>query len=588
MEIVNAIAIKDQDKFDSLDLPNQEVSIEYRITTPFVVKDATEKGPDDDVIIRGPVYVGDEDMLDRHGELVDYEAMMAAWDKYSKNPVILYNHSKTYGVIGKMTGVAMDEFGDFGTVPVGTAEIDAGEKDITRKIRKGMLKAFSIGFIAKAAVKVCEDKDEECYIRFTEIDWVETSVVDVPASPGALFNVEKTVTLTGGKKKSVLETCDCDDTCCSGEKKIETCDCPEGECQNPDNCTTGSIEPNSSNLTENSVPEKLVEKEEVGVDIFTTAEEAEARAVELGCEGYHTMENEEGETLFMPCASMEDYESSTGDTPESEESETNSVKNPLIELDGLSEAKNMADETIPETIEDPIANEMAVEVPETKSPSAGTAQDMEKLAAMEAAGEVEAEAPAEEVVEEEVAPAKGKKGKKSVEPEDEAEEEVEETEEVAEEEAVEEEAVEEKSSPSGVDILMEVVSVLKNLDSRVAGMESAIADNDSLRSEIEELSATITERDEEIATLTEKAVEATAEAEMEAEVSKRVAERLASVGVEAEDLPAPSRKSETSDANPLPVSKSGVTRFDPQPHISPGMNGLAKWLEANIAAKGGN
>jgi HK97 family phage prohead protease len=567
MEIVNAIAIKDQDKFDSLDLPNQDVQIEYRITTPFVVETKAEKGPDDDVVIRGPVYVGDEDMLDRHGELVDYEAMMAAWDKYSKNPVILYNHSKTYGVIGKMTGVAMDEFGDFGTVPVGTAEIDAGEKDITRKIRKGMLKAFSIGFIAKAAVKVCEDKEEECYIRFTEIDWVETSVVDVPASPGALFNVEKTVTLAGAKNAVVAETCDCGGSCCSSKEAIDA---------------------NTPSISVNGIPEKLESKEQVGTDIFTTAEEAEARAIELGCEGYHTMENEAGETLFMPCASMEDYESSTGDTPESEESETNSVKNPLIELDGLSEANNMADETITETIEEtveePIATEMAVEVPETKSPSAGTTQDMEKLAAMEA------EAPAEVVEEvvEEVAPAKGKKGKKSVEPEDEAEEAVEETEEVAEEEAVEEEAVEEKSTPSGVDILMEVVSVLKDLDSRVAGFESAIADNDSLRSEIEELSATITERDEEIASLTEKAVEAEAEAEMEAEVSKRVAERLASVGVEAEDLPAPSRKSDTSDANPLPVGKSGVTRFDPQPHISPGMNGLAKWLEANLASKGSN
>jgi len=580
MEIVNAIAIKDQDKFDSLDLPNQEVQIEYRITTPFIVKN-DEKGPDDDVIIRGPVYVGDEDMLDRHGELVDYEAMMAAWEKYSKNPVILYNHSKTYGVIGKMTGVAMDDFGDFGTVPVGTAEIDAGEKDITRKIRKGMLKAFSIGFIAKAAVKVCEDKDEECYIRFTEIDWVETSVVDVPASPGALFNVEKTVTLAGAIQQETKTAC-CDS--CSDEKEKSVCDCPDGECQDPDNCT---IELNSSDLTVGGIPEKLVEKEEVGTDIFTTAEEAEARAVELGCEGYHSIENADGETLFMPCTSMEDYESSTGDDPTQEESETNSVKNPLIELDGLSEAKNMADETltetIEETVEEPIATEMAVEVPETKSPSAGTTQDMEKLAELESAGEVAEEAPAE-VVEEEVKPAKGKKGKKSVEPEDDAEEAVEETE----EKAVEEEAVEEKSTPSGVDILMEVVSVLKDLDSRVANFESAIAENDSLRSEIEELSATITERDEEIASLTEKAVEAEAEAEMEAEVSKRVAERLASVGVEAEDLPAPSRKSETSDANPLPTERKGTTRFDPQPHISPGMNGLAKWLEANIASKGGN
>ena len=138
MELSGAINIKDQDKFDSLDLPSQDVQIEYRIITPFVVKayeDDEKKNAD--VMIRGPVYVGDKDMLDRHNELVDYEAMMAAWDKYSKNPVILYNHSKTYGVIGKMTNVSMDEWEDYGTVPIGTAMIDSGEKDITRKIQKG-------------------------------------------------------------------------------------------------------------------------------------------------------------------------------------------------------------------------------------------------------------------------------------------------------------------------------------------------------------------------------------------------------------------------------------------------------------------
>ena len=53
-----------------------------------------------------------------------------------------------------------------------------------------MLKAFSIGFIARAAIKECKD-DDTCYMTFTEIDWLETSVVDVPASPNALFNVEK-------------------------------------------------------------------------------------------------------------------------------------------------------------------------------------------------------------------------------------------------------------------------------------------------------------------------------------------------------------------------------------------------------------
>ena len=56
MEIVNAIAIKDESKFDALDLPSQDIQIEYRITTPFMVKAAhDDEDEKKDVVIRGPV-----------------------------------------------------------------------------------------------------------------------------------------------------------------------------------------------------------------------------------------------------------------------------------------------------------------------------------------------------------------------------------------------------------------------------------------------------------------------------------------------------------------------------------------------------
>ena len=153
------------------------------------------KADEEDVFVRGPVYVGDESMLDRHKELVDGQAIVDSWPSYQKNPVILFNHRKDYGTIGKMLEVEMGDWPgiDF-PVPIGYAMIDGGEEKIARKIRKGLLRAFSIGFIAKAAVKECpsEGKDEDdCYIIFTEIDWIETSVVDIPASPGALFEVSK-------------------------------------------------------------------------------------------------------------------------------------------------------------------------------------------------------------------------------------------------------------------------------------------------------------------------------------------------------------------------------------------------------------
>ncbi len=198
MERLEAVLVKDTDEqWATRSGDEKVVDVVLRVQTPFhVVKDHTPEHQeyeidDGDVVVSGPVYVGDDNMLDRHSELVEMSAIVDAWKGYQNNPVILYNHRKDYGVIGRMLDVTMGEYeGVSGQVPIGRAVIDGGEKDIARKIRKGMLKAFSIGFIAKAAVKECKDEDT-CYMKFTEIDWLETSVVDVPASPGAIFNVEK-------------------------------------------------------------------------------------------------------------------------------------------------------------------------------------------------------------------------------------------------------------------------------------------------------------------------------------------------------------------------------------------------------------
>ena len=50
-------------------------------------------------------------------------------------------------------------------------------------------------------------------------------------------------------------------------------------------------------------------------DKFTTIGEAEARAEELGCSGYHEMEGESGRVYYMPCSSHDLYESIQHGTP---------------------------------------------------------------------------------------------------------------------------------------------------------------------------------------------------------------------------------------------------------------------------------
>jgi HK97 family phage prohead protease len=238
VDVIRATVV-DDDLWESKGGDVRDCQVEIRIQSPFSIEKGVKEHDDDnqyemddgDVMIRGPVYVGNEEMLDRHGELVDIGAIFNAWDGYKANPVILYNHSKTHGVIGRMTDVEMGSWeGIEGEVPIGRAIIDSGEEAIVRKIRKGLLRAFSIGFIARAAVKECKDEDM-CYIKFTEIEWLETSVVDVPASPNALFGVEKhilgyedmgdRIAILFDKMESEASKSEDSCGCSSSEKQIE-------------------------------------------------------------------------------------------------------------------------------------------------------------------------------------------------------------------------------------------------------------------------------------------------------------------------------------------------------------------------------
>jgi RecB family exonuclease len=204
MNSLDNATVVDSNVFSAIAGDAHEAVFEYRLTMPFQVDKAHKAAheDEDDVVVYGPVYVGDETMLDRHRELVDAKAIMASWETYAKNPVILYNHRKDYGVIGLMESVEMGDFekpdGTKIQAVFGRARIDGGEKDITRKINKGMLRAFSIGFIAKAGVK--QGEGDDAYLTFTEVEWIETSVVDIPASPNALFNVSKSLVSYDGEK----------------------------------------------------------------------------------------------------------------------------------------------------------------------------------------------------------------------------------------------------------------------------------------------------------------------------------------------------------------------------------------------------
>jgi len=49
-------------------------------------------------------------------------------------------------------------------------------------------------------------------------------------------------------------------------------------------------------------------KQRVGKDTFTTLEEAEKRAEQIGCNGTHTHKDDDGNMVYMPCATHNEYE----------------------------------------------------------------------------------------------------------------------------------------------------------------------------------------------------------------------------------------------------------------------------------------
>lgn len=65
--------------------------------------------------------------------------------------------------------------------------------------------------------------------------------------------------------------------------------------------------PNLQTPASTGVPSKDEEDTSKGGETFTTLEDAQARADQLGCEGTHTHELEDGSVIYMPCATMDAY-----------------------------------------------------------------------------------------------------------------------------------------------------------------------------------------------------------------------------------------------------------------------------------------
>ena len=71
-------------------------------------------------------------------------------------------------------------------------------------------------------------------------------------------------------------------------------------------------------------------KAEIRKDVFTTEEEAQERADEIGCEGIHS-HDEDGNTIYMPCKTHTDYVRAMGED----------VKEDMEEVEDLTESETL-------------------------------------------------------------------------------------------------------------------------------------------------------------------------------------------------------------------------------------------------------
>tara|TARA_R100001163_G_scaffold29943_1_gene23761 strand:- start:122 stop:904 length:783 start_codon:yes stop_codon:yes gene_type:complete len=260
------------------------------------------------------------------------------------------------------------------------------------------------------------------------------------------------------------------------------------------------------------------------------------------------MEDDDGRTLFMPCADHDAYEATAEERDHYDEDEemgyydedddkksvgTASVKNQLCESIGSMTADELEVKTEEAVAtEEESALEDVVETPITDAPIQEKTVDDEPEEAEEATEEVEEE--------------------------------------------VAEEVVEEKTVPSPREVIGEVAEVIKALVDKIEAIEKKLEPEEPV-DEVAELNSMIEAKDAQIAELIAEKEAHEAEVALEAEVQRRVDEAL-----EGKSVPATRKSIVKEEASK--ASKS-YNRFDPTPEVSKGQAGLSDWLAANLSTR---
>ena len=152
----------------------------FSFETALTYKKLNPEEDDSPLVIEGEASTKD---MDRMRDIIDPKAWKEkdALKGYINNPIILayHRHDKP---IGRATEVRPTDNG----LSI-KATISKAATEVYSLIQEGILKSFSVGFIAK---DMDYDRDKDSF-NIKEIELVEISVVSVPANPYTTFSVSK-------------------------------------------------------------------------------------------------------------------------------------------------------------------------------------------------------------------------------------------------------------------------------------------------------------------------------------------------------------------------------------------------------------
>lgn len=241
--------------------------------------------------------------VDRYNDIVDPEAFrQSIKTNYRKNPIVLFQHNP-HRPIGKATMMSIDSKGLY-------IEAIIHDEEIEPKIKAGILKAFSIGYIPTKLEFEDEDgnqldpnmEDDRRRIWLDpsikrvikELDLVENSIVSVPANPDALFTLEKSVKNFFDKEAAKLYGINLTPEDMKTNKKANLLEVKEGEEEAAPVETPEVDAPVESE--QEPQPENKVEGEEPKTESPADETSGEGEGVETPADG----EGEEPETPETP------------------------------------------------------------------------------------------------------------------------------------------------------------------------------------------------------------------------------------------------------------------------------------------------